>query len=234
MSGLRVVETLQKRLKSLGYYTGEVDDIAGPLTEAAVVAFKAAHGYWPRPYVGPITIALLFSQVAKPKKALAGTEVPPWYAIGLEREGLHERDDNAELRAFLRADGATLGDPKQFAWCGDFVDTCIRLALPDEETPDNPYLARNWLKWGQPCDEVFGAVCVFWRGSPKSIFGHVGFVAGSDDTAVHVLGGNQSNSISITRIARTRLLGCRWPKTYRMTGERMVRDATGDLSLNEA
>ena len=38
-------------------------------------------------------------------------------------------------------------------WCGDFVETCIRAALPDEPLPGalgiNPYWARNWLLFGQ-------------------------------------------------------------------------------------
>ncbi|WP_175558836.1 hypothetical protein [Paracoccus chinensis] len=39
----------------------------------------------------------------------------------------------------------------------------------------------------------------------------MGFYAGEDDSAFHVLGSNQSNVITITRIARSRLLQSRWP-----------------------
>lgn len=229
-----LVKTLQERLRELGDYTGMIDGEAGDLTEAAMSAFKARHGMWGRPYPGPLTLATLFSAEAKPAPVREVSGPPPWYAIALDQRGLHEVRDNAELRAWLRADGATLGDPAKLPWCGDFVDTAIGLALPNEATPANPYAARNWLAWGRECPVILGAVAVFWRGSRTGWQGHVGFVAGEDADAIHVLGGNQSDSVTITRISRARLLGCRWPTTYPMTGERVIRDAEGALSLNEA
>ena len=51
------------------------------------------------------------------------------------------------------------------------------------------------------------AVLVFERGSG----GHVGFAIGQDDTHFFVLGGNQSDAVTIARIAKSRLLGARWP-----------------------
>ena len=35
-----------------------------------------------------------------------------------------------------------------------------------------------------------------------------------DDTHFFVLGGNQSDAVTIARIAKSRLLGARWPATY--------------------
>jgi len=229
----QIIETVQARLKELGYYTGRVDGDAGTMTSEAVIDFKEVHGFVARDYVGPLTISLLFSKDAKAVEAKP-TGAPPWYDLALSKMGLHETSDNSELRAWLRADGSTLGDPAILPWCGDFVETAIKLALPDEPHVVNPYLARNWLKFGRSCDLIRGAVCVFWRGSRNGTSGHVGFVAGEDATTVHVLGGNQSNQVSITRISKARLLGCRWPTSYPLTGERVQRDAVGEVSLNEA
>jgi len=63
----------------------------------------------------------------------------------------------------------------------------------------------------------------------------VGFYAGEDASAFHVLGGNQSDSVSIARVARTRLLGARWPATApRIAGGITERVGGGALSTNEA
>lgn len=33
---------------------------------------------------------------------------------------------------WLKRDGRSLGDPFKTPWCGGFVETCIRLSLPDK------------------------------------------------------------------------------------------------------
>ena len=63
--------------------------------------------------------------------------------------------------------------------------------------------------FGQEEKSASGAVLVFSRGSG----GHVGFAMGHDDTHFYVLGGNQSDAVTIARIAKSRLLGARWPVT---------------------
>ena len=44
--------------------------------------------------------------------------------------------------------------------------------------------------------------------------GHIGFAIGQDDTNFYVLGGNQSDAVTIARITMSHLLGARWPATY--------------------
>ena len=56
---------------------------------------------------------------------------------------------------------------------------------------------------------IIGAVLIFERGTG----GHVGFAVDQDDTHFFVLGGNQSDAFTIARIAKSRLLGARWPAT---------------------
>lgn len=234
---LQIIETVQQRLQELGYYAGRIDGDGGDMTSRAVVDFKTAHGMAQRDYVGPLTLALLFSDAAKPREHAPGqppATKPAWYVEGASRLGLNERTDNAELRAWLRSDGATLGDPALSPWCGDFVETCIRRTLPEEPVPENPYLARNWLAFGKECGIVLGAVAVFWRGSRAGTSGHVAFVAGDDATTVHVLGGNQSDGVSITRLGKDRLLGCRWPLSAPMVTTQVTLAATGTISTDEA
>jgi len=138
----------------------------------------------------------------------------PWIVEGKKVFGLHEINDNAKLKAWLRSDGKALGDPKALPWCGDYTETAIKNSLPDEPftgaVGKNPYWARNWLKFGKPTEPCYGAVIVFARGKG----GHVGFVVGEDATDYYVLGGNQGNSVNVVRISKDRFLGCTWPITY--------------------
>ena len=47
----------------------------------------------------------------------------------------------------------------------------------------------------------------------------------------HVLGGNQSNAVTVARIAKDRLLGARWPRSaYLPTANRQLRQAAGTLN----
>ena len=138
----------------------------------------------------------------------------PWMVEAKKVMGLHETRDHATLAKWLKSDGKTLGDPSKLPWCGDFVDTAIELALPDEPRPgklgENPYWALNWLLFGKACNPAYGAVVAFER--PGG--GHVGFLVGQDEKRFYVLGGNQGDTVSVTPIDRGRARGYRWPTTY--------------------
>lgn len=159
----------------------------------------------------------------------------PWIVEGKKVWGLHEVRDNQRLREWLRSDGKTLGDPKALPWCGDYVETAIKLSLPNEPfrgpLAQNPYWARNWLHFGSVVDPVYGAVIVFSRGNG----GHVGFVVGEDNTDFYVLGGNQSDSVNIVRITKGRFLGARWPLTYKNPNRPLPRMSPNNIprSVNE-
>jgi hypothetical protein len=103
------------------------------------------------------------------------------------------------------------------------------MGLPDEPLlgalGTNPYWARNWLLFGQETKPVPGAVLIFERGSG----GHVGFAVGQDDTHFFVLGGNQSDAVTIARVAKSRLLGARWPATYPPRPQRLPTMKPGEF-----
>ena len=186
------IRLIQSGLDRLGHSPGTIDGLWGLRTARALKALLAANGR-------------------------AASLVPPgplpWTTEAKSALGRHEARDRSWLMDWLKRDGRSLGDPSKTPWCGDFVETCIRVALPDEPLlgalGSNPYWARNWLRFGQEVPPIPGAVLVFARGSG----GHVGFAMGQDDTHFHVLGGNQSDAVTIARIARSRLLGARWPTT---------------------
>jgi peptidoglycan hydrolase-like protein with peptidoglycan-binding domain len=176
----QIVQSVQTRLQELGYYAGKIDGDAGPNTEAALADFKAAHGFVARPYPVIQTLHMLFDEDARAKARPIVKGEPAWMVEARSVTGLHEVKDYAELAAWLRSDGPTLGDPRKLPWCGDFVQTAIKLTLPNEAIPENPYLARNWLKFGVETKPRLGAVMVFWRGSRNGISGHVAFYVGED------------------------------------------------------
>lgn len=117
-------------------------------------------------------------------------------------------------------------------WCGLFMANCIGSTLPDEVLPSNPLSALAWADFGIPLTApVLGAILVFRRDGG----GHVGEYAGEDETHYHVLGGNQSNSVSITRVEKRRCVAIRYPKTGgQPVGGRIKLAPTGEVSRNEA
>lgn len=203
------VTEIQKALIAAGYSVGAsgADGIYGKATQRAVEAFQRARGLMVDGIAGPITQAAL-----RPNGSAKSTGAVfiPWYDELMRRKGLHEVRNKIELSKFLKSDGAALGDPSKLPWCGDAIETVINLTLPNEAMVVNPYFARNWARFGVPCEPTKGCILVFSRG-PKS--GHVGLYSGEDKTHYYVLGGNQSNSISISRVAKSRLIASRWPKT---------------------
>ena len=227
---------IQSRLKDLGFYHGRVDNIPGPLTDEAVSEFKRSVGLRPRPYIGPLTLRALFG--GKPEIKFDA----PWVNELGRYLNFHEVRNYKALYAWLRSDGSTLGDPRKFPWCGDAIHTAIRLTLPHEPFPGkvgkNPYLARNWLDFGEECGMLFGAIVVLWRGSIAGTSGHVATLIGQDRSLgrLRVRGGNQSNAITDTWVDSSRVLGFRRPVTY---GETLPlcpeMDSTGKfISTNEA
>lgn len=201
------VLAVQERLKALGFAPGPVDGVMGPQTESAILAFKRAMGLKIRPWVGPQTWELLH----EPQLDLDEKDLP-WLVEAKKVLNLHEVYDNTALRRWLVSDKHTLGDPAKLPWCGDFVETAIRLAIPDESVPNNPYWALNWRAFGVPTAPVYGSVGSIERNGG----GHVFFLVGQDRTRYFALGGNQSNKAAIVPIDKYRCHPeCfRWPATY--------------------
>ena len=119
-------------------------------------------------------------------------------------------------------------------WCGLFVGVVATRAGWADQMPKIPLWAQSWLEFGAKADKPsFGDILVFGRDGG----GHVGFYVGEDAGYYHVLGGNQSDAVTITRIAKSRLLGARRPK-WRVAQPASVRKitlgASGPVSTNEA
>ena len=123
------------------------------------------------------------------------------------------------------------------AWCGLFVAKVVHDAGYDPVS--GPLWALNWKKFEGPSKEAgLGDILVFVRKLANGgTAGHVGIYVGEDEEAYHVLGGNQSNQVNITRVAKSRLVGIRRPK-WKIGQPESVRpihlSKSGKLSENEA
>jgi uncharacterized protein (TIGR02594 family) len=115
-------------------------------------------------------------------------------------------------------------------WCGLFAAVVAFRA--GKQVVSTPLWARNWAAFGQEASRAsLGDVLVFARNGG----GHVGFYVGEDGHFYHVLGGNQSNRVSMTRIEKPRCVAVRTP-IYRVrpaSARPRALDATGAVSINE-
>ena len=117
----------------------------------------------------------------------------------------------------------------EIAWCGLFVAWIAHVS--GKEPVTNPLWARNWSAWGNESKPELGAVLVFKRGTG----GHVGLYVGEDKDCYHVLGGNQSDSVCVARLAKDRLIACRAMYKIKPSNVRPVwLESTGTVSSNEA
>ncbi len=134
----------------------------------------------------------------------------PWLPIALAEQGVKEYPgdgDNPRIIEYLQS--TTLEAPMQHndetAWCSAFVNWCMERA--GYEGTDSAW-AKSWLNWGKAIQKPQrGCVVVFTRQGG----GHVGFYMGETQTAINVLGGNQSDEVNQSSRPKANLLGFRLP-----------------------
>lgn len=232
-------ETIQKRLSALGYDPGPIDGVRGRRTAKAIEQFQADKGLAIDGIVGPATRQALFAGVANAPAPDASEPDLPWFEEARRLMGVKEikgKGNNAVIMDWADdLDAAYAGDA--VPWCGLFVAHCIAATLAREEIPAGFLGARSWRRFGRECEPTRGAVLVFWRTDPvHSGNGHVGFYAGEDERSFYVLAGNQSDSVSIARIAKGRLLAARFPATALYGARRriMMTPTSDPFSVDEA
>jgi len=176
---------------------------------------------------------------------------PKMVQIALDLYGTHEgagAADNKTIIAWADEVGAATtskyadwaGDfygADSIPWCGLFIALCAVRAAGGrpERLPEHKYLsALEWKNWGVPVavkDAVVGDVGI----SQRQGGGHVFLIVGEDATHFHILGGNQSDQVSIVRKAKADVVAVRRPAYQAMpAGARKVMvDATGAVSDRE-
>jgi uncharacterized protein (TIGR02594 family) len=134
------------------------------------------------------------------------------YVIASEELGTREirgAQDNPRIVEYAAKVGHSWVEDDETPWCASFVGW----ALEESGLPSTRKLnARSYLEWGEAVDlkdAKAGDIVVFWRGSPSSWQGHVGFYVDHSAADVTVLGGNQSNAVTMAPYGMDRLLGVR-------------------------
>lgn len=136
----------------------------------------------------------------------------------------------------------------QVPWCGLLVALVARRA--GKPVPAGPLYALNWVTFGTAVAArggfSTGRPLIFEPGAAASLGdvlvfrrpggGHVGFYIGEDASYYYVLGGNQSDSVGFTWIAKARCVAVRRPPYTQVPASvrpfRLTR--SGAISENEA
>lgn len=106
-------------------------------------------------------------------------------------------------------------DDSEIAWCSAWVNWCIQQS---GGKGTRSAAARSWLQWGQKSKGEVGDIVVLKRGN-STWQGHVGFIVKKGLITVDILGGNQSNNVTVSTFSRLSVLDYRTSK-----------DLTGQLS----
>ncbi len=136
----------------------------------------------------------------------------PWMPLALGELGTSELtapgQSNPRVIEYLRSTdlGVELAGDDSTPWCSGFANWCVQKC---GYAGTNSAAARSWLDWGRTLQRPRrGVVVVLKRGQTG---GHVGFFIRRDAERLWLLGGNQSNQVSIAGYDPTRLLDYRVP-----------------------
>ncbi len=119
--------------------------------------------------------------------------------------------DNPKIMEMYRAIGHHWVEHEEVAWCAAFAGYCLEKAGIASTRKLN---ARSYLTWGEkvagPEQAREGDILIFTRGA-NTAQGHVAFFLKATGSQIEVLGGNQSDAVTVTRYPTSRLLGIRRP-----------------------
>jgi uncharacterized protein (TIGR02594 family) len=138
----------------------------------------------------------------------------PWYQIAMEElaYGVAEIPGSNHHPRILEyhATCSLKATNDETAWCSSFVNWCV-IQAGLEGT--NDAAARSWLGWSGGAKiraPRTGAITVLRRGT-QPWQGHVGFFVEMSEGYVSLLGGNQSDCVSLAPFPRDKILAFLWP-----------------------
>lgn len=136
---------------------------------------------------------------------------PAWLRLARAEIGTKEivgSGHNPKVLGYFADAGFPEVRDDETAWCAGFANAMLERA---GVTGSKSLAARSFLKWGKAVTKPYpGCIAVFSRGN-SSWEGHVGFFIAEGSGGIAVLGGNQSNQVSIASQDASRLLGYREP-----------------------
>ena len=141
---------------------------------------------------------------------------PSWITSAKAEIGVHEVGDNGgpDIKRYVQwSHTGAVGQP----WCAIFANAMLEHnGFSGTRSP----LARsfehsdNFVKLSGP---AYGCIVTFWRGSPGSGLGHVGFYMGERNGLILTLGGNEGDMVKVeylnSKAAHFGVSGYYWPKS---------------------
>lgn len=135
----------------------------------------------------------------------------PWLDVAESLLGTHEipgPKSNPVIVEWAKAIGgneARYYTNDDIPWCALFLAHCLT-AEPsncDLSAVDNKLWCPSYMKYGTKCKPVYGCIMNFGY--------HIAFYISEDANYYYVLGGNQSNTVNVTRIPKGNLKRACWP-----------------------
>jgi uncharacterized protein (TIGR02594 family) len=157
---------------------------------------------------------------------LNGQTQPKWMEAGLHDLGFHESGDNLGIEKFIaQAHCGHLGDP----WCAIWANAKLEQSgIEGTRSPSSQSFRHDDRKFIKLNGPALGAIAVYWRHSPNSGLGHVGFYMGETKTQVLTLGGNESDAVRKQFEPKARLFGYWWPKAVPLPQEGAINVTSVD------
>lgn len=148
---------------------------------------------------------------------------PQWLKNAFSDLGIHEEAgtqlNNQRILEMFQTAGHPEVKDDETAWCSAAMNTWF---IEAGYKGTGSLMAQSWKTWGKDLGlnntAPRGAVVVFYRGSKSSGLGHVAIVLDDDGKYITHIGGNQSDSVCVSRTPRSRVLALRWPNTVANSG----------------
>ncbi|UCI21372.1 hypothetical protein FJ970_10615 [Mesorhizobium sp. B2-1-8] len=169
--------------------------------------------------------------------AIADNERVAWEPLGDETTPTAQ----TRIRGYFQSIGQPLRDADAIPpWCGAFAGFCVNTASPVllKTIKGNPLSAGSWQSFGNESIQLGdpnpprGAIVVLSPDKNSSSASHVGFFSrylGSDNAQVELLGGNQSDRVTLTKFDRSKIIVIRW-----QSAQKSVDNNAGDAALGAA
>lgn len=146
----------------------------------------------------------------------AQASAPAWLVAARKEIGKRELPENRGPVVQHYIDLAHCGEQGD-PWCAIFVNAMLEsTGIKGTRSPSSQSFrySPDFIKLAGP---ALGCLVVYWRGSPTSGLGHVGFYEGEDGHGfINTLGGNESDMVREELLnphgATFGLVGFYWPK----------------------